>query len=582
MASIPASGWTLQAPTSTSTSAIIINLANERLDSKSFTNELYHISEDNLTLHSTASHRAQITAAEQDDALLALKQSMAEISDHKKATQTQVAKAIIPDPKNRFEAAKQLQRGGIYNVAKTVGSPSLGATSLQAPTSHPASTKAKALRHAVIHLLAMRPLSAEDTAAKVRIPVQELKGLLQTIASQAGGKWTLGDKACKELDVWRFKYTTQEDRQDAINNAIRAYDRQRLGKTDRLWQLLLPKEERDKGKVLSRLHLGTPSQNRSSTPDAQASSPRLPAKKSGMERLLSKDPKKTRIETVTKENKRKAGDSTSSDQERPAKRQATAKKAPTVSSDDDAHSANKSATQLKPLAKASTPKDTKAKPVSKSTTAGKTTPKIHSTTKTKAHISPPKALHPTVPSPLGAARPRNTSDVSDRSGISQRRNGVETPRGLGITSTPRTRHDTITSVDADRPKLHKRLDSQDKLLHKTKLSDGMHTNGHHKTSSTSSSQNASQDLFDGGSSDSSVSIVDNITFEKGIELARKFQNLFYPQYAKLYDSIELRRCNGEAVSAEETKKLLDMHKRLREMKQEIVAASERQHAGNES
>jgi RNA polymerase II elongation factor ELL len=71
--------------------------------------------------------------------------------------------------------------------------------------------------------------------------------------SQDSKKWTLKTMYWKELNVWEYDYDTQEDRQMAIDNAIRKYDKQRVDPSDSLWEKLLPKDERGKGKCLSRL-----------------------------------------------------------------------------------------------------------------------------------------------------------------------------------------------------------------------------------------------------------------------------------------------------------------------------------------
>ena len=66
-------------------------------------------------------------------------------------------------------------------------------------------------------------------------------------------KWAMKKSGWKELDVWKYDYTSQEVRQTAIDNAIRQYDKSRLSSSEVEWQRLLPKEERGKGKCLSRL-----------------------------------------------------------------------------------------------------------------------------------------------------------------------------------------------------------------------------------------------------------------------------------------------------------------------------------------
>ncbi|KAI0199780.1 hypothetical protein F4808DRAFT_431235 [Astrocystis sublimbata] len=66
-------------------------------------------------------------------------------------------------------------------------------------------------------------------------------------------KWSLKKIFWKELDVWNYDYKTSEDRQSAIDNAIRTYDRQRTAVIDPVWDRLLPKEDRGKNIVLSKL-----------------------------------------------------------------------------------------------------------------------------------------------------------------------------------------------------------------------------------------------------------------------------------------------------------------------------------------
>jgi len=124
--------------------------------------------------------------------------------------------------------------------------------------------KQKAQRFPLLHLLAIRPTSADLIKEKIHITQEECLEILQKVGKQTSdtaSDWQITDRWFKELDVWRFPYSSQQDRQSAIDNAIRAYDRLRVSKEDELWQLLLPSSERGKGKTLSKLHLnGGPSQ----------------------------------------------------------------------------------------------------------------------------------------------------------------------------------------------------------------------------------------------------------------------------------------------------------------------------------
>lgn len=86
-------------------------------------------------------------------------------------------------------------------------------------------------------------------------------------------KWTLNDKAFKELDVWNFDYPNQDDRQLAINCAISAFDRMRISTKEKVWDMLLPKNERGKGKILSNLDLHKGPIKQSNTPRIQVQHP---------------------------------------------------------------------------------------------------------------------------------------------------------------------------------------------------------------------------------------------------------------------------------------------------------------------
>ena len=158
-------------------------------------------------------------------------------------------------------------------------SPSLSATRSPAPhtsttTSNPASNdlrgqKLRAIRVPLIHLLAIRPVSARFLSHKIGCTETECKEVLQKVGQQHtldASKYDLSKQAYKELDVWSFSYQSEEDRRSAIDRVISAFDRQRIGKEDRLWQMLLPREERGKGKTLSRLNLQAGQAKKATTP----------------------------------------------------------------------------------------------------------------------------------------------------------------------------------------------------------------------------------------------------------------------------------------------------------------------------
>jgi RNA polymerase II elongation factor ELL len=96
-------------------------------------------------------------------------------------------------------------------------------------------------------------------------------------------KWDLTDKAFKELDIWDFHYPNEGDRQLAINRAISAFDRMRLSTSEKLWDMLIPKDERGKGKILSHLnHLHKGPIQQATTPKIQIQHPSNDAKENTM------------------------------------------------------------------------------------------------------------------------------------------------------------------------------------------------------------------------------------------------------------------------------------------------------------
>ena len=147
-------------------------------------------------------------------------------------------------------------------------SPSISAariphTQKSTPTSVPGlpngrMSKSQALRQPLVHLLAARPASQKLLVRHLNCKDEDIEEVLHKIGKPFRldqSKWDLQDKAFKELDVWDFNYPNQEDRELAIGRAISAFDRMRLSTQEKLWDMLIPKEERGKGKILSHLNL---------------------------------------------------------------------------------------------------------------------------------------------------------------------------------------------------------------------------------------------------------------------------------------------------------------------------------------
>ncbi|KAL9610276.1 MAG: hypothetical protein Q9167_005021 [Letrouitia subvulpina] len=236
--------------------------------------------------HKLAMKKAQDQIAGADAALAALQSKMASHQKDKDSKKIKVVKdtATLPPPiqqkktvlaKSKPNALSALQdkRNALNSYSKKPmtqsmpTSPALGAnrsqTSNLGPTSAPAfqdpkTRKMQALREALVHLLAVRPVSEKFIAQKIACAEQECRDVLNKVGKRARldpMKWDLSDRAFKELDPWKFNYERQEDRVLAVDRAVSAFDRMRLSTQDKVWQLLLPKADRGKNKVLSKLNL---------------------------------------------------------------------------------------------------------------------------------------------------------------------------------------------------------------------------------------------------------------------------------------------------------------------------------------
>ena len=154
-------------------------------------------------------------------------------------------------------------RAGLFDHRKATtrsmpASPSLGAIFPTSIRPDEKMLKAEAIKTALIHLIAIRPVSQKFICSTLRCTQADLEQVLEKYGRPTRhdiSMLELSDRGYKELDVWKFNYKNQEDRQAATERAVKAYDRLRISREDKLWQLLLHNEERGKGKILSNLSL---------------------------------------------------------------------------------------------------------------------------------------------------------------------------------------------------------------------------------------------------------------------------------------------------------------------------------------
>jgi RNA polymerase II elongation factor ELL len=433
------------------------------------------------------------------------------------------------------------------------GSPSLGPTSV--PLSQQQAEQAKATRKPVVHLLALGPTS--EDALRDKIPhasSSDLKQALQKVGdlNQSTGKWELRRNFYKELDVWSYDYETSDDRQRAIDNAVKQYDKLRLGVSEPQWDRLLPKAERGTGKCLSKLQAqiaqgpvqrapkinvqkaedsGRDTSNdgdedlfgEKKDPKAKGESTARPSSQPSVtktkkvseqaaqaKRLLSKTKPKPAPIKKAKEPKKPAGKVLSSqfvsesDEEDDYMTTTKAEPNPMKRSREDEEETSDSSTPLSKKVKES--HNHRVSDASQSSRA--------TTTSTSSNSNKAKGNSPQKSSPLASSPPTNASDIESYSG-----------------HTSSSASPAHPNVKVSRSPIYKR---------------------HQKSSSVTSSVSSS--------SQRSLN-------PKVVDLARRYRS-FYPKYEALHREV----ANSEGRrNIEREQELLDMHERLSELKKQILA-----------
>lgn len=113
--------------------------------------------------------------------------------------------------------------------------------------------KNKEQRTTLVHELAVGDQTYGYLKEKWSGPEGDLNNTLSKVADKLGAKYGLKKIYWKELDVWNYEYASLEDRQKAIENAKKQYDKQRLETKDPAWERLLEEKDRGKGIILSKL-----------------------------------------------------------------------------------------------------------------------------------------------------------------------------------------------------------------------------------------------------------------------------------------------------------------------------------------
>lgn len=233
--------------------------------------------------HRLEAQKAQTDTAKVDEALTNLENTLKSYEEQK--TSNEARFVTDRDELRHLTVATQKGKGHqlqpvvvrkdrlLNTISRsTPSSPFLGAAyspangPLSSTRSIPASPsrdqiRLNAIKIPLLHLLAVKPLQAKTLVATLRATKEDCEKLLHRYAKDVGDtsvKQELKDKAYRELDLWKFPYPREDDRQAAIDRTISAFDRMRISPSDQIWETLLPVKERGKGKgsEMSRLKLG--------------------------------------------------------------------------------------------------------------------------------------------------------------------------------------------------------------------------------------------------------------------------------------------------------------------------------------
>lgn len=522
---------------------------------------------------------------------------------------------------SRASGHRRFPSSGFKHLAPArVGSPLLTTPSSpmhkRPPTSQPGSTHEAvlaALRVPMIHLLAKQPATEAFLAASCRTSAANVRDLLPKIAkrsSQDTDKWQLTDKSFRDINPWKFPYSS-EDRDEAIESAIKAFDRLRLAKDDKLWQILLPREERGQGKCLSRSKVkAVEAKPKSSTPMQKISD------------LTKKKPAPKKVDDKVVERKMK----TAKDSDiKPTKvvKGRLVRELPTVKEVKDEPSrvstplpATSTTTKsVAPTHRDTPPSDaskirTKKAPVSDNSSTPRVRPKMTPRDVNRNH--PVRPARPTMPvntkpknpSPLSASPPVNASDFEDNhpvhKALAAAPSPTKTPSGNSDRLLKRKANDIGSDIHNHSLAVKKPQLDRSTPNHPSSGSNGR-PNGSTPSSSNSLKRRSDESSFSnmstntpkvrkvnnidtglasryhhnnsqaspGASSTSTTSPTTSLSFRQTVELSQKFQK-YYKKYEELYWQLT----EAEKPPTEmQRNSLLKMHKQLDEMKKEIKAGA---------
>ena len=447
-----------------------------------------------------------------------------------------------------------------------VNSPSMGPTSV--PLSQQQSDKEKAARKPIIHLLALAPMTEKALRDRTDMAKDDFKQALSKVAdlNATTGKYELRKKYWKEeLDVWTFKYEGDE-RQQAIDNAVKQYDKMRSGVSEPEWERLLVKAERGTGKCLSKLQVQIAQRAVQRAPKINVEK----AEGSGRDTPSGREedvPSEKNLSKVKGESMARSGSQPSTTKSKKGGEKAAQTKRVLSKNAGKAVSASK-------------PASAKKGGQAKSSAKALSTEFVNDSDEEDDYlVEEPKPLPKQT---IKRSREKDDAETSDSSIPLSKKVKKEAPSSHRISDASQSSRNTSTS------NYSYNSSKKDNSPHKsspltTSLTnasdDHLSSLGGHTSSSTSPAQNYStknsrspihkrhQKSSSVASSTSSTGSTRYLKPEVA-DIARKYK-MFYPKYEALHR--ELVEAGEEARDKKKEKDLFEMHERLAGMKKEILA-----------
>jgi RNA polymerase II elongation factor ELL len=440
-------------------------------------------------------------------------------------------------------------------------------------------------------------------------------------STQDTDKWQLTDKSFREINPYNFPYSTSEEREQAIEGAIKSFDRLRLTKDDKLWQILLPREERGQGKCLSRSKVKPlEAKPKASTPLHKVSdfTKKKPTAKKADDKIMErKADGEKRVKTVKEAGSKlsKAVKDRIVPQEKPIPKEVkddsikVATPTPALASSID----KAAATSSRPAPSTDAPKiRTKKVPPPEGNafnSAPRTKPKMATARdpqRDRQHrpVKPIYNTKPKNPSPLSASPPVNASDFEDSHPVHKALAAAASPVKSSYGNSDRSLKRKANDVDSDIHN-HSLAVKKPVVERATPHHTPSHTNGRLNGSTPSSTASLKRKSDDsstsntptaapkvrkvtsvnlglasryshnnshpspGDSSSSTSPTIPSLSFRQTVELSQKFQK-YYTKYEELY--WKLTEASSPPTEAQRND-LLKMHKKLEEMKREIKAGA---------